>query len=152
MFFGISWCRLVFLFYWRQMDVFWAPHRTFVLCTQIYYHFYYISILFSLFIDENFRETKNLCVQFIHLYNVTNAQCPVELGKKKFWNMFLLFLIIKYAKLEVKWMLLSVLCIKGLRIFLTFSIKLGDYKGRKVTARFFLKILDLEIFPKTSLN
>ena len=41
----------------------------------------------------------------------------------------------------------------ALRIFLTFCIKLGDYKGRKVTQPDFLKkILDLEIFPKKSAN
>ena len=40
----------------------------------------------------------------------------------------------------------------ALRIFLIFCIKLGDYKGRKVTAGFLKKILDLEIFVKTSPN
>ena len=40
----------------------------------------------------------------------------------------------------------------ALRIFQIFCIKLGDYKGRKVTARFLKKILDLEIFAKTSPN
>ena len=34
------------------------------------------------------------------------------------------------------------------RIFLTFCMKLGDYKGRRVTAEFLKKILDLEIFAK----
>ena len=38
------------------------------------------------------------------------------------------------------------------RIFLIFCVKLGDYKSRKVTARFLKKILDLEIFPKRSPN
>ena len=36
------------------------------------------------------------------------------------------------------------------RIFLIFSIKLGDYKGRNVTARYLKKIIDLEIFAKMS--
>ena len=40
----------------------------------------------------------------------------------------------------------------ALRIFLIFCIKLGNYKDRKVTARFLKKILDLEIFGKTSPN
>ena len=41
----------------------------------------------------------------------------------------------------------------ALRIFLTFCMKLGDYKGRKVTQPDFLKkILDLEIFPKKFAN
>ena len=38
------------------------------------------------------------------------------------------------------------------RIFLTFCMKLGDYKGRRVTAGFLKKILDLEIFAKRSPN
>ena len=38
----------------------------------------------------------------------------------------------------------------ALRIFLMFCIKLGDYKGRKVTAGFLKKILDLEMFAKMS--
>ena len=40
----------------------------------------------------------------------------------------------------------------ALRIFLIFCMKLGDYKGRKVTAGFLKKILDLEIFAKRSPN
>ena len=32
-----------------------------------------------------------------------------------------------------------------LRTFLIFCMKLGDYKGRKMTARFLKKVLDLEI-------
>ena len=40
----------------------------------------------------------------------------------------------------------------ALRIFLIFCIMLGDYQGRKVKARFLKKILDLEIFAKTSPN
>ena len=36
----------------------------------------------------------------------------------------------------------------AVRIFLIFCKKLGDYKGRKVTARYLKKILDLEIFTK----
>ena len=40
----------------------------------------------------------------------------------------------------------------ALRIFLIFYMKLGDYKGRKVTAGFLKKILDLEIFAKRSPN
>ena len=39
-----------------------------------------------------------------------------------------------------------------LRIFLIFCIKLGDYKGRKVTVGFLKKILDLAIFAKTAPN
>ena len=38
----------------------------------------------------------------------------------------------------------------ALRIFLIFCMQLGDYKGRKVTARFLKKILNLEIFVKRS--
>ena len=38
------------------------------------------------------------------------------------------------------------------RIFLIFCMKLGDYKGRKVTARFLKKKIDLEIFAKRSPN
>ena len=38
------------------------------------------------------------------------------------------------------------------RIFLIFCMKLGDYKGRKVTAGFLKKILDLEILAKRSPN
>ena len=41
---------------------------------------------------------------------------------------------------------------RSLRIFLNFCMKLGYYKGRKVTAGFLKKILDLEIFEKTSPN
>ena len=41
---------------------------------------------------------------------------------------------------------------RALRIFLIFCIELGDYEGRKVTAGFLKKILDLEIFAKTSPN
>ena len=41
----------------------------------------------------------------------------------------------------------------ALRIFLIFCLKLGDYKGRKVTEPEFLKkILDMEIFVKRSPN
>ena len=40
----------------------------------------------------------------------------------------------------------------ALRIFLIFCMKLGDYKGRKVTARFLKKNLDLDIFAKTTPN
>ena len=40
----------------------------------------------------------------------------------------------------------------ALRIFLIFCTKLGDYKGRKVTAGFLKKILDLEILAKSSPN
>ena len=41
----------------------------------------------------------------------------------------------------------------ALRIFLIFCMKLGDYKGRKVTELdFWKKILDLEIFVKKSPN
>ena len=36
-----------------------------------------------------------------------------SLKKNFFWSMFLLFLIIKHTKFKVKWMLLSVSCIKG---------------------------------------
>ena len=39
-----------------------------------------------------------------------------------------------------------------LRIFLIFCMKLGDYKGRKVTAGFLKKNLDLEIFVRRSPN
>ena len=39
-----------------------------------------------------------------------------------------------------------------LRIFLIFCMKLGDYKGSKVTAGVLKKILDLEIFTKRSPN
>ena len=38
------------------------------------------------------------------------------------------------------------------RIFLFFCMKLGNNKGRKVTAKFLKKILDLEIFVKRSPN
>ena len=40
----------------------------------------------------------------------------------------------------------------ALRIFLTFCVNLGGYKGRKVTAGFLRKILNLEIFAKRSPN
>ena len=40
----------------------------------------------------------------------------------------------------------------SLRIFLLFCMKLGDYKGRKVTPRFLKKVLDLEIFAKSFPN
>ena len=40
----------------------------------------------------------------------------------------------------------------ALRIFLIFCMKLVDYKGRKVTAGFCKKNLDLEIFVKRSPN
>ena len=40
----------------------------------------------------------------------------------------------------------------ALRIFVIFCMKLGDCKGRKVTAGFFKKIVDLEIFAKMSPN
>ena len=40
----------------------------------------------------------------------------------------------------------------ALRIFLTFCVNLGGYKGRKVTAGFFRKILNLGTFAKRSPN
>ena len=40
----------------------------------------------------------------------------------------------------------------ALRIFLIFCMKLGDYKGRKVTAAFLKKVFDLEIFTQRSPN
>ena len=40
----------------------------------------------------------------------------------------------------------------ALRIFLIFCMRLEDYKGRKVTARFLKKILHLKIFAKASAN
>ena len=40
----------------------------------------------------------------------------------------------------------------AVRIFLIFSMKLGDYKSRKVTAGFLKKSLDLKIFAKRSPN
>ena len=49
------------------------------------------------------------------------------------------FLVIRWL---VGW-LVTVFSETVLRIFLIFCMKLGDYKGRKVTARFLKKILDL---------
>ena len=40
----------------------------------------------------------------------------------------------------------------ALRIFLIFHMKLGDYKGRKVTPGFLKKNLELERFMKRSPN
>ena len=40
----------------------------------------------------------------------------------------------------------------ALRIFLIFCMKLEDYNGRRVTAGFLKKIIDLEIFAKKSPN
>ena len=39
-----------------------------------------------------------------------------------------------------------------LRIFLIFCMKLGDYKGRKVTVGYLKKIVDFEVFAKKSPN
>ena len=140
MFFGVSRCTLVFLLYWRQMDVFWASHRTFILCTLIYYHFYYISILFffipwwKLLVNQ-----KLMCLIYQPLQCYKSIMSSVldkifreagsSLKKKIFWNMFLLFLIIKHTKFEVKWMLLSVSCIKGSK---------QNWKSHQSTAKFFL--------------
>ena len=46
-------------------------HIGLLLCALIYYHFYYINILFFLFIEGNFWEAKNLCV---HLFTFMMLQ------------------------------------------------------------------------------
>ena len=40
----------------------------------------------------------------------------------------------------------------AVRVFLIFWVKLGDYKGRKVTARYLKKLIDLEKFSTRSPN
>ena len=59
----------------------------------------------------------------------------------------------KCLQLSVGWLLGStILSETDLRILLILCMKLGDYKGRKITARFLKKILDFEIFGKRSQN
>ena len=60
---------------------------------------------------------------------------------------------IKSLMLVIDWLVGNTVSSEtALRIFLIFYMKLGDYKGRKVTAGFLKKILDLEIFAKRSPN
>ena len=66
--------------------------------------------------------------------------------------------ISKLAQTQTLWYLVgwlvgnTVFSETALRIFLIFCMKLGDYKGRKVTAGLLKKSLDLKIFTKTSPN